>query len=360
MSVTDDATSSGSTSASGEMRLLDELAASAAPEGPLREAFASLLHGAAGNPVVLVRVRQDPLLSPVAEPFEELMASLTERARDEWTVARDEVHEAIGRCEPWTLMENQPIGEDFRGLQQRLAGAEDVASRGDPFAEIRATEAVDGVARTSDELAARAREAVTAAQLKAIERLDAIVQRAPADLRGTDEWVEAATGVQEARARFEGLGELDDAEARKTLDHLRHQVAVHEEMLEVTHEEMQRRGRLRTEDRQYRQAEDRAVLFSWQEKQKMINLQFGGSALLAFALFWMGPAVVVSLVPTVFGLWRAQEGRAIFRGRVWSLPRSEVDPTADGLSTRLIVGILLVVAIGIEAVILWMADQLPS
>lgn len=358
--MTEGATTSSSTAVSGEMRLLDELAASAAPEGPLREAFASLLHGAAGNPVVLVRVRQDPLLSPVAEPFEELMASLTERARGEWTVAHGEALEALERCEPWTLMESQPIGEDFRGLQKRLTGAEDTASRGDPFAEIRATEAIEGVAVASDELAATAREAVTAAQLKAIERLDAIVQRAPTDLRGTDEWVEAATGVQDSRASFEGLGELDDTKARETLDHLRHQVAVHEEMLEVTHEEMRRRGRLRTEDRQYRQAEDRAVLFSWQEKQKMINLQFGGTALMAFALFWMGPAVVVSLVPTVFALWRAQEGRAIFRGRVWSLPRSEVDPIAEGLSTRLIVGILLVVAIGIEAVILWMVDQLPG
>ena len=360
MSGPENATPSSTAAVGGDLRLLDDLAASAAPEGPLREAFASLLHGAAGNPVVLVRVRQDPLLAPVAEPFEELMASLTEQAKEGWSLTRDAARDALERCEPWTLMEDQPIGEDFRGLQERQAEAEQMASRGDPFAEIRATEAIEDVVGAADELSARAREAVTAARLKAVERLEALVQRAPADLRGTEEWVEAATGVQDARAAFEGIDELDEGAVRDALEHVRHQVAVHEEMLDVTHEEMQRRVRARTEERQYRQAEDRAVLFMWQEKQKVMHLQFGGSVLLAFALFWLGPAVVVAVAPTVFALWRAQEGRAIFRGRVWSLPRSEVDPDAEGLSTRLIVGILLVVAIGIEAVILWMIDQLPG
>ncbi len=347
------------TAAIGELRLLDELAASAAEAGALRDAFAYLLHAAAENPVLLARVRHDPLLAAVTERFDELLVELEARARKGWEAGHEAAVQALTHAEPWTLLADHETNERFRALEQRLAVAAESASRGDPFAHIEATEAIEAVPADANALSLEARNEVTATQRAAVTRLDDTVQSSSVELRASQEWVDAAQSVQDAHRGLEGIDELEDAAARDALEQIRHAAAVHVEMLEVTQLEMTRRERARSEKRQYKQAEDRAVLFTMAERQKVIHLQFVGTVVIALALVWLGPAVVVAATPAIFALWRAAESRAIVRQRVWSLARSEVDPVAEALGTRMIIAALLILAVGFEAAILWMRDQLP-
>ncbi len=348
------------TDAAVELRLLDELAAGAAESGPVRQAFASLLHASAENPMLLSRVRHDPLLAEVTDRFDELLVELEARAAASWESCRDAATEALAFAQPWTLLAEHEINERFRALEQRLSAAVEGASRGDPFAHIEAAEAVEGLPADASELAQDAREAVTDAQVAAVKRLDDTVQTASVELRASQEWVDAAKAVQDGTRALDEVEGMDDAAARDALERIRHDAAVHVEMLDVTQMEMTRRERARSERRQYKQAEDRAVLFMMAERQKIMHLQFVGTVVLALALVWLGPAVVVATLPAIFALWRATESRAIVRQRVWSLARSEVDPVADALSTRMIIAALLILAVGFEAAVLWMRNQLPS
>ena len=349
--------STPSTDGEQSLRLLDELAAGATSDELEREAFASLLHAAAEDPLLLVRIRRDPLLADVTERFGVLLAELESRAAENWQRIVEAGRASLVVCEPWSTLASKDVHERYIKLQQAIASAEEQAGRGDPFGQIEAAESIEPVAHDAEELAVRARTSVTAEQRQALQQLDRVVRNANAELKAAEEWVDAATAAQECARLLEGIDELPDREARESLEQVRHQTGLQLEMLDVTWQGIQRRDRRRADERRLRQAEDRAVLAKVREFLRPIHVQLVASAFLAVFLYFLGPGVILAIAPTLFAVWRSYEGRAIVQQRVWSIPRSQVEPLSEALTTRLIISILLIVGVAIESVILWMRDN---
>lgn len=338
------------------MGLLADAIATAAEEGAVRDALTVLLDAAADEPTLLERARQDPILEPLRTSMDRALETLQQHSQQDWDIARGDADAALERSGEWMRLSDAECNNRQQAMHDLLGRAAELIKRGDPFAFVEASRLLDTIPGDAVELTADARHSLEHEARARGTELQRLVDDASPEMKATREWVEASRVTDECD---ELLAELPDAEATRAIeiiDSVCHLVAVHEERLEVTDQEIFQRDKMLAEDREAKHLDDQRILEDARARIPMINIQLLGTLVLMGFLIGFYRMLPVAFIPAAFAILRTLQARAIFRGRRWSIPIGDVDVVENQLNTRMLIGGLLIFLVVIEAVILWMSS----
>ncbi len=340
------------------MSLLADAIATATEEEPIRGALTVLLDAAATDPTLLERARQDPIMTPIRSPMEQALETLQQHSEQDWDIARGDADAALESSRAWMRLSDAESNDRQRALEELLERASRLIKRGDPFAFVEASGLLDTLPNDARELAADARQRLDQDTRGRAAELHRLVDDATVELKASREWVEASRIAGECDKQLADLADAEAPRAIEIIDSVCHLVAVHEERLEVTDQEIFQRDRLLAEEREAKHLDDRRILEDVRGRIPTINLQLLGTLVLAGLLIGFWRLLPVAFIPAVFAILRTMQARAIFRDRRWSIPMGDVDTVENQLNTRMLIAGLFIFLVVIEMVILWMSSGL--